>query len=183
MKLRAAYHVAGMFVIAGLSLWAQTGVGSLTGQVVDPAGAAVPGAAVTLHSESTGRDQRTVSSNTGLYSFPTVDVGDYTVTVEATGFKRLARSGLTVLAANRSSLELRLEVGDVTQSVEVSAEAPLLSAATSDLGTNFQPKLMKDAPLFVGGGFRNPENFISYMPGVNNGQQDTSINGGPRRSK
>jgi hypothetical protein len=54
---------------------------------------------------------------------------------------------------------------------------------TSDLGTNFQPKFMKDAPLFVGGGFRNPENFISFMPGVNNGQQDTSIDGGPRRSK
>ena len=178
-----ACRVAGAFVLAASSLLAQTGVGSLSGQVLDPAGAVVPGAAVVIKSDATARELRTITSDAGLYTFPTLDIGSYVVTAEASGFKRSVHSGVVIQAANRSSLEMRLEVGEVSQSVEVSTEAPLLAAATSDLGTNFQAKFMKDAPLFVGGGFRNPENFIAFMPGVNNGQQDTSIDGGPRRSK
>lgn len=176
-------RVAALLVFAGASLLSQTGAGSLGGQLLDPAGAVVPAALITIRNDDTGRELKTVSSDAGVYTFPTLDVGPYSLTVEAVGFKKVSRSGIVIQAANRSSLELRLEVGDVKQEVEVTAEAPLLATGTSDLGTNFQSKFMKDAPLFVGGGFRNPENFISFMPGVNNGQQDTSINGGPRRSK
>ena len=63
-----------------------------------------------------------------------------------------------------------------------SQPTPALQTAIGDTGTSFQPKFMKDAPLFVSGGFRNPERFIAYMPGVNNGPQDSSINGGSRRA-
>jgi hypothetical protein len=178
-----ACRVAGVFVLVVYNLLAQTGVGSLAGSVVDPGGAAVPGTAITIRHDATGRELKTVSSDAGVYAFPTLDVGPYTIAAEAKGFKKLSRSGIVIQTASRASLELRLEIGDVTQSVEVTGEAPLLASDTSDVGTNFQPKFMKDAPLFVGGGFRNPENFISFMPGVNNGQQDTSIDGGPRRSK
>src|SRR5262245_14836929 len=159
------------------------GVGSLGGQILDPAGAIVPGAGIHLKHDATGRDLETVSSDAGIYAFPSLDVGAYTITVEARGFKRLTRPGIVIATASRATLDLRLEVGDVTQSVEVKGEAPLLAGETSDLGTAFQPKFMKDTPLFVAGGFRNPENFIAFMPGVNNGTQDSSINGGPRRSK
>jgi hypothetical protein len=172
-----------LLLLFAFNLSAQTGVGSLSGQVLDPGGSVVPGAPVLLKSEATGLELQTVTSDAGVYGFPTLDVGSYVLTVEAKGFKRATRSNVVIQAANRTAVEMRLEVGDVTQSVEVSAEAPMLSTETSDLGTNFQGKFMKDLPLFVGGGFRNPENFISYMPGVNNGQQDSSINGGPRRSK
>src|SRR5437588_8166665 len=120
-------RVAGLVLLASASLFAQTGVGSLAGQVVDPAGAAVPGAAVVIHHDDTGRELKTVSSDAGIYTFPTLDVGPYTITAEARGFKKLSRSGIVILAANRSTLELRLEVGEITQSVEVTAEAPLLS--------------------------------------------------------
>jgi len=182
-RFSSVYIVPIAFLPAAFVLMAQTGVGSLAGVVVDSVGAVVPGAAVTIRHDATGREIRTVSSDAGVYAFPTLDVGSYTVTAEAKGFKKLVRPGIVIQTASRASLELRLEVGEVTQSVEVTAEAPLLAADTSDVGTNFQQKFMKDAPLFVSSGFRNPENFISFMPGVNNGQQDTSIDGGPRRSK
>ena len=171
------------FLAASSVVFAQTGVGSLSGSVVDPHGAVVPAAAVHLTQLATGRDMQSVSSEAGVYVFPSLEVGEYTVSVTAAGFKRLNRPGVVIATASRTALELRLEVGDVTQTVEVRDEAPLLAAASSDLGTSFQPKFMKDTPLFVAGGFRNPENFISFMPGVNNGTQDSSINGGPRRGK
>src|SRR6185369_6968664 len=95
----------------------------------------------------------------------------------------LVQSNNQISVASRASLNLALQIGPSSQSVQVTSEAPLLAGATSDIGTNFQPKFMKDAPLFVSGGFRSPENFITYVPGVNNGAQDSSINGGSRRSK
>ena len=177
--LRLAFIVA----FAALQSFAQPGVGSLSGQILDSGGGIIPNAAITIRQDATGREQKTVSSEAGLYAFPSLEVGEYTVTVEVPGFKRLSRPGLIISTATRASMNLRLEVGEITQSVEVRDEAPMLQAASSDTGTSFQPKFMKDAPLFVSGGFRNPENFIAYMPGVNNGAQDSSINGGPRRGK
>lgn len=164
-------------------LFAQSNTGSMSGSVTDPNGAAVAGANVLLKSDTTGQDYRTIATETGSYTFPSLPVGPYTISIEHAGFKKLTQTGVQILIATRASLNLQLQIGDVSQSVDVSADAPLLSAASSDLGTNFQPKLMKDAPLFVSGGFRSPENFISFMPGVNNGTQDSSINGGSRRSK
>jgi hypothetical protein len=143
-------------VLISCSLLAQTGVGSLSGQVLDPGGSVVPGAAVNLRNDATGVEAHTITSDAGVYSFPTLDIGTYSLSVEAKGFKRSTRPNVVVQAANRTAVEMRLEVGDVTQSVEVSAEAPMLSTETSDLGTNFQSKFMKDLPLFVGSGFRNP---------------------------
>jgi hypothetical protein len=91
-------------------------------------------------------------------------------------------------------VNVTLEVGDVTQSVNVEAASPRLSSATSELSQTFQPKMLTDAPLFVGGAMRNPEAFVAYMPGVstaqqvpngssNNGAQDNSFNGGVIRAK
>lgn len=182
VQFRTNLFVCTLF-LTPLFAFAQTGVGSISGQVTDPAGAAVPGASIRLVQDATNRETTTVSSDSGVYSFPALDVGAYTLYVEVQGFKKLTRGGIVVATATRVSVDIRMEVGDVTQSVDVRDEAPQLAASSSDLGTSFQPKFMKDVPLFVSGGFRNPENFISYMPGVNNGVQDSSINGGPRRGK
>ena len=79
-------------------------------------------------------------------------------------------------------LDMQLEVGDVQQSIDVTGSAPLLNTTTTEVGSSFTPKFMKDLPLFSGG-IRNPEAFVTYMPGVNNGSGDSSINGGSRRAK
>src|ERR1044071_1872859 len=109
-----ACRVASAFFLAVFSLFAQTGVGSLTGQVLDPAGAVVPGAAVIIQHYATGRELRTITSDAGVYTFPTLDIGSYVVTAEARGFKKSIHSGVVIQAANRSSLEMRLEVGEVS---------------------------------------------------------------------
>ncbi|WP_321474787.1 TonB-dependent receptor [uncultured Paludibaculum sp.] len=180
---RNTYLVVCLLALPLAPVFGQSGAGTISGQVTDPVGAAIPGASIRLIQEATNREAVTVSSDSGIYSFPSVEVGSYTLSVEVAGFKKMSRTGIVVATATRVSVDARMEVGDVNQTVDVQGEAPLLAAASSDLGTSFQPKFMKDAPLFVSGGFRNPENFISFLPGVNNGVQDSSINGGPRRGK
>ncbi len=162
---------------------AQVGAGSLNGTVTDPAGAVVAGATVRVTQDETGVATTAITTDAGTYTLPALPVGPYTVSVEKPGFKQTVRAGVVIATATRSALDLQLEVGQVSESVNVTAEAPLLQATSSDIGTSFAPKFMKDAPLFVSGGFRNPENFVTYLPGVNGSAQDTSVNGGSRRSK
>ena len=164
-------------------LYSQADTGSLSGHLSDPSGASVAGARVTLTNDATGIAFPTTTNQSGFYEYASVPVGSYTIEVQQQGFKRLRQSGITMAIATRRTLDLPLDLGDSKQTVEVTSQAPLMDKETSDIGTSFQPKFMQDAPLFVNGGFRNPENFISYVPGVNGGQQETSINGGARRSK
>ena len=84
MHLRNAFtKLVVVSSLAAFSCFAQSGGGgSLSGQIVDSAGAAVPNAAVMIRQDLTGREQKTVSSEAGLYAFPSLDVGEYTVTVE-----------------------------------------------------------------------------------------------------
>ncbi len=170
-------------LLSGSAAYAQFSTGSLSGTISDASGAVLARARVIATNDSTGRNYETTTSSAGLYSFPNLIVGPYTVTVEQSGFKKLSRSNIVIGTATATVVDLSLEVGDLSQTVQVTTDAPLLQTQTSEIGINFAPKLFKDAPLFVGGGFRNPESFIAFMPGVNNGSGDSSINGGNRRSK
>ncbi len=173
---------AGAGLLWASAAFAQSSAGSMSGAVSDPNLAVVPAAKVTATNSQTGNAWTTVTSAAGLYLFPSLQPGTYSITVEHPGFKKSTQSGIQILLAQRVTLNLKLELGEVAQTVEISAVAPLLSSTTSELGTNFQPKLMQNAPLFTGG-IRNPQAFIAFMPGVNNGSGDSSINGSSRRSK
>lgn len=161
--------------------FAQVNTGSIGGTVSDPGGAAVPAAAVVATNDQTQSNYQTISSETGLYVFPSLPTGSYTVTAEKTGFKKASRAGLEVRVASRIDLNLALEIGDVQQTVEVTAVAPLLETSTSERGQNFSPKFMNTLPLFTGG-IRNAEAFVTYMPGVNS-YREVSINGSGGRGK
>lgn len=176
-------------ILAVTLVYAQTNTGSMGGTVTDPGGALIPEAKVSARHEATGQEFHTVTSEAGIYSFPSLPVGAYTVTVEKPGFKKLTRTGIQILIALRQGLDLSLEVGDLLQTVEVSAAPPLLQTQSQEIGSNFLPTFMENAPLFFGG-IRNPSAFVVYMPGVNHfpaasagaiGEQ--SINGSPRRGK
>src|SRR5438093_4641395 len=171
-----------MFALS-IPAFAQLSTGSLSGTVTDPSGAAVAGATVTATQTTTGRSLLTVSTDAGLYAFPNLDVGPYTLTVENTGFKKLSRSNIVISISTRSVVDVTLEVGDVAETVTVTAEVPVLQSASSEVGTNFAPRLFRDAPIYAGG-LRNPENFIGYQAGVVNGAgAEGGISGGARRSK
>ncbi len=170
--------LVGIVLIASAGLYAQSSTGSLAGTVTDPNGAAIPGAKVIATGVTTGAKLETLSSDAGLYVFPTMPVSTYTITVEKSGFKKLSRQNIEIRIAQRLDLDIRLEVGDVQQTVEVTAEAPLLETSSPERGQQLSQKFMDNLPLFAGG-IRNPRAFVNYMPGVtNNGEQSVSGSGG-----
>ncbi|MBI1358612.1 MAG: TonB-dependent receptor plug domain-containing protein [Acidobacteria bacterium] len=164
------------------ALSAQSNTGSISGSVLDPGGAAIPGAAVTATDTASGREYEAASSEAGLYVFPSLPTGIYEVSAEADGFKRLTRSNIEVRIAQRLAMDLTLEIGAVTETVEVTSVAPLLEANTSERGQSFSTKFMTSLPLFTGG-IRNAEAFVTYMPGVNSGGGNQSIGGSGGRAK
>ena len=166
---------------SGALAYGQIASGALGGTVTDTNGASVPGAKVVITGTSTGSKQETVTNEAGVYIFASVPAAAYSMTVEKAGFKKVNRPNLEVRIAQRVDLDVKMEVGDVQQTVEVTADAPLLETTSSDKGTNFSPKFMNDVPLFTGA-IRNPRAFISYMPGVNAGAE-VSISGSGGRAQ
>ncbi len=156
----------------------QVATGSLAGTVLDAAGSVVPGAKIVATNTTVSSVTETVSSVAGVYLFAALPPGTYTISVEKAGFKKITRSNVEIRVAQRIDMDVKLEVGDVAVSVDVTAEVPLLETSTSERGSTFAPKLMSDLPLFTGG-IRNPRSFLSYMPGVTSGgEQSVSGSGG-----
>jgi len=171
-----------LLLLASSSAFAQQNTGSLSGTVTDLTSGAIPAATVTATHTETGLKTETVSSGAGVYVFASLPVGIYEVTVEKAGFKKLNRKNIEIRVAQRLALDLQLEVGNVSESVEVTAQGPLLETATSEKGQSFSTKFMNTLPLFTGG-LRNAESFVTYMPGVNASRGETSISGSGGRGK
>jgi hypothetical protein len=167
--------------LAGATLLAQTTSGSITGTVLDPNGALVPGAKVIANHTGTGVVAETATTDAGIYLFPSLPVGEYKLTVEHAGFKQLVRSNIEVRVGSRVTLDMKLELGESKETVQVTAEVPLLETTSAQRGTNFLPSFMDKLPIYSGG-IRNAENFVTYMPGVNSGAE-TSISGSGGRAK
>ncbi len=181
MQLVAVLTFAG--ILGGLlPLAGQVATGSLQGTVLDPAGAAVPAATVTARHEPTSQEFTTSTTEAGLFVFPSLPVGAYSITVEKVGFKKAVQSGIEIRVAQRQVADFRLELGQVVETVEVREAVILLETQTPERGQNFSNKFMQTLPLFTGG-VRNPEVFVTYMPGVNTGFGETSISGSGGRAK
>src|SRR2546423_1820404 len=110
---------------------AQTTTGSIVGTVTDATGAAVPGASVTITNVDTGAVTKTTTDSSGNYAVTPLPVGHYSVTVEAQGFKKSVNSGITLNVQDRIGVNVALEVGQLTETVEVVGAAPALQTDTS----------------------------------------------------
>lgn len=182
MKLaKFCIRILCVLCLATLAVQAQTTSGSMSGTVTDPNGAVVPGAKVVALHDPTQSEFNTVTTDAGLYVFPTLPVGPYTVSVTQPGFKKLVQTGVEIRVNLRQTLDLKLEIGEVSQSVEVKAELALLETTTAMRGQNVSPQLVATLPIFTGG-LRNAESFVAYMPGVNS-WGETSVNGSIGRAK
>jgi len=153
----------------------------MSGTVTDPNGAVIPGAKVVATHMPTGRVYETVTTAAGLYVFPTLPAGPYSLTVTQPGFKKNVQTNIEVRVALRNTMDVKLEIGDVAESVEVKAEVPLLETTTAMRGQNISPQLVSSLPIFSGG-IRSAEAFVGYMPGVNS-YGELSINGSNGRAK
>ena len=124
---------AALLLLSVVSL-AQESRGSITGVVIDPQSAVIPGATVVITNTETNVSNRTQTNPVGYFEVNLLNPGMYSVTVEATGFKKTVRSGLELLVAGRLDIRMQLEIGQATQTVEVTAEAPLLDTTTASGG-------------------------------------------------
>src|SRR5437899_1438255 len=118
----------------GAVAYAQTGQGTLTGTVTDTTGAVVAGVSVVVRNQNTGFVYNAVTTQEGIYRVPYLNAGTYEVNFEAAGFKKLARKDIPIRSTETLGLDVSLEVGNVVESIEVSAGAQLLETETATTG-------------------------------------------------
>ena len=180
MKVRfSSAWLLPMVLFLAASLFGQTGRGTLTGTVRDPSDASVPRATVTITNAASGVKLQAETSVSGVYTIPEVPFGTYTAKVSATGFQGATSTNLVVSANQVTRFDAMLTVGDVQQTVEVTADAVSLQQDTSAVQTNFSSKQMSELPLALGGfAARSPESFTFLTPGVTGDIFMSSTNGG-----
>ncbi len=137
----------GLAVLIPAILAAQESRGAITGRVTDPQGAVVSNAQVTVTNTQTNETRRTVTNETGYYEVNFLEPSSYTIAVEAPGFKRLVRSGITVNVSARLEINLSLEIGAVAETVQVTAEAPLLETTTASGGRVLDQQQLINLPF------------------------------------
>ena len=148
-----------------LSSSAQVTTATLYGSVADPSGAAIPGAIVTIiHEDTNAALERTADSN-GEFTFDFLRVGSYTVRVEARGFKRYEARGLDLAAAQTLRRTFTLELGSISETVNVEAAATLVSTASSEQMQTFEGLKVTELPLSR----RNVSSILRLAPGVDIG--------------
>jgi hypothetical protein len=143
------------------------GGGSIQGTVLDTSGAPVPGATVTATNAATGIQTVRQTTEAGVYALTPLQPGEYRVTVSLQGFQTFVRDGIRVDALGVVGLNATLQVGNITQEVVVTAEAPPLATADARLGQTIRNEIYTALPLVMNtGGPRDPTEFMFLMPGV-----------------
>jgi len=134
----------------------------LTGLITDRTSAAVQGAEITVTNQATGSERRVQSNEAGIYTVPFLSPGSYTVTVSKQGFRQVKREGARLEVNQTARLDFSLELGAVTETVNVTASTPLIDSDTSAIGQVVETKAIEDLPL-------NGRNFVQLAilgPGV-----------------
>ena len=160
---KLSLSLALFLLLAPISLPAQTFRGTILGTVTDPQGAVLAGAKVTVHNVHTGLERTTETSADGSYAVPELPIGTYTVTVSQSGFQTSSVTNIAVDVASEKRVDVALKAGQVTTTVEVSAETlPIVETTTDTLGGTFTAEQAKDLPL----NGRDFQKMIFLTPGV-----------------
>jgi len=153
---------------------AQTATADVNGVVKDQTGAAIPKALVQLKNVDTGVVRTTTTNGDGVYDFPTVVPGVYSMQATATGFTGVSQPPVTLQVGQTATFDFQLKVGTAQSTITVTAVAPALETATSELGTVVTPTQMSDLPL----NGRNFTQLLTITPGVANLNTDQNNGGG-----
>ena len=170
---RGIGHGVALLVTFVVVLWgvseaiAQMPTATILGLVKDSTGAVVPGASLTARNTETGQTRTGVSAGDGAYRFSALPVGNYEVRAEQSGFQAAVRSGVTLTVAQEAVVNFTLEVGAITQTVAVTAEAPLVNTTSGSLGGLVGEQQVADLPL----NGRNYVDLTLLQPGVSRHQQ------------
>src|SRR6059036_2580225 len=156
--MRRIFHITLLLSVLGISpafpqspsTWAQ-----LSGTILDPNGALVPGATVTLRSETTRFEQSTTADASGQYRFLLVPAGQYSLSVDASGFGKLTNTGVTLTVAQVANLPITLQVAGVTTEVTVTSDAELVETQRTSVGSTVDQTRIDNLPI-------NGRNYINF---------------------
>ncbi|HEU0184556.1 MAG TPA: carboxypeptidase regulatory-like domain-containing protein [Blastocatellia bacterium] len=136
-----------IFVADVSAVLAQTPTATISGQVRDASGAAIPGVRVSARNVQTNIEREAVTSENGDYTIPLLNIGEYQVSVEKQGFKRAVQTGLVLQVDQKARLDFSLQVGQVSESVEVTAATSLVQTDSASVGTVIDNKQVLELPL------------------------------------
>ncbi|MBZ5590839.1 MAG: TonB-dependent receptor [Acidobacteriia bacterium] len=178
--MRSCFAAMLLSLFAFSGLFAQGERGSITGLITDPSGAAIPNVEVIAKNVGTGIESKARTTEAGVYRIPYVDPGAYRVSASLTGFKTAVVEPVQVSVASVVTANMALEVGDVTQSVEVSAQSTQLETSSSELGYSVSEADYHAWPIDSNDdGQRQIQSFIfNSLPGTNGCSFQGTINGG-----
>ncbi|MGH9940502.1 MAG: TonB-dependent receptor domain-containing protein, partial [Blastocatellia bacterium] len=162
-KLCKAFALVLFMLVCGRVASAQQA--TLTGRIADSKEAVIAGAGVKVTNLDTGITRQVETNSEGFFTVPFLQPGNYRVTVEANGFKTTTRDGLQLTLDQVARTDFALEPGEVAQTVQISADAPVLQTDSATLGTAITGKLVQDLPL-------NGRNYVQLallVPGVSSG--------------
>jgi hypothetical protein len=183
--MRHALKMLGIvLLLAGLlplSLQAQSELGNITGLVSDPSGGVLAAAEVTVTNIATNIKKTTNTTSGGEFNVP-VAPGTYQVQVTMPGFKRHVRENVVVSAATTVRLDATLEVGEVTESIEVSTDAAQVQTENAKISTSVQNRLVDELPLVVSGALRSPFDLVRITSESRGTGSDLALGGGQSRS-
>ena len=176
--------ITGLVFVAAVSLSAVTSpaqvlYGSIVGNVTDPNGAVVPEAPVTAVNQGTGVTSTAVTNNTGSYSFVALQPGTYAIKVSMRGFKTLERRNLVVEANSITRTDVKLDVGDIEQSVTITSEAPALQTDRAETRSDVTTAELENLPVPPG---RNYQQLYRTLPGFSPPVNSHSIPTNPSQS-
>ena len=183
---RVKYYLLGLVVFLAVSLvgtvWGQEFRGSISGRVLDATGALVPGVTIMVTNEETNVSVQAISNEEGNYTVPYLLPARYTVSTDIPGFKKSVRKGIVVQVRDKLMIDFKIEVGEVTETVTVAADTPLLRVGDANLGQVVDRHFLEKLPLAG----LSPLSMADMSPGVigssggvtSNSQNDIAIGGG-----
>lgn len=158
---------------------AQVLYGSIVGNVTDSTGAAVPGATVSIEQTETKLKRELVSDTAGAYQFTAVPSGTYAVSVTMSGFRTFSRQGVPVTLNSTARVDARLEVGQLSETVSVSAETPVLQTDRAEVRSELNSRELTDLPVPIG---RNYQQLFKTLPGFTPPAEAHSVPSNPSRA-
>ena len=147
MRYVAVSRALVLFILISLCAFAQRDLGTITGTITDPQGAGIPSARVTITEDATGLSYTVQSTQLGEFVRPLLKAGTYTITVEMQGFRKAEQKGVIVTPGDRIAANITLQVGQIDQTVEVMAAAPLLQTESTVQGANLNTSEVSELPL------------------------------------
>ncbi|MBL8176377.1 MAG: carboxypeptidase regulatory-like domain-containing protein [Bryobacterales bacterium] len=173
MNLANLCRILCILALAASAAWAQVTTGTILGVVTDTTGAAVSAATVTITETSKNTTSKYQTDEAGLYNAPFLVPGVYSVTVEKDGFKKAIQTNVALQVDQKARTDFTLAVGSVSETVEVTAAAPLVRSESAELGEVIGTRAVRELPL----NGRNFAQLVYLNPGVTPGQAGENLSG------